>query len=124
VHAGEAGQGDHVVAVPAQEQGLDVLDRAADLPRDEGAEAGDIERAGLAHDAVGREAGRLPRGVDHRVERVGDDDHDRVGRVLLDLLAHALDDLDVGLDQVVAAHAGLAGQARGDDDDVEPAMSA
>ncbi|CAE7441237.1 dapC, partial [Symbiodinium necroappetens] len=46
-----------------------------------------------------------------------DDDH-RVRGVLLDLLGDALDDLDVGLDEVVAAHPGLAGESGGDDDDV------
>ena len=55
---------------------------------------------------------------DHGVERVGDDDDEGVGRVLLDALADLLDDLGVDAEQIVAAHAGLARHARGDDDDV------
>ena len=59
------------------------------------------------------------RDVAHRVERVGDDDEDGVGRdgrgADRDDAAH---DAGVLGQQVVAAHARLAGQAGGDDDDV------
>ena len=48
--------------MPAEQQGLDVLDAVAQLHADEGAEAGGIEDAGLADHAVSH--------VDHRVERV------------------------------------------------------
>ena len=94
----------------AQEQGLDVLDGAADFHGDEGAVAGDVEAARLADDAAGGEAGGFPGGVDHRVERVGDDDDHGVRGEFLDILGDAFDDLDVGGDQVVPAHAGLAGE--------------
>ena len=65
-----------------------------------------------------REAGRLERHVAHRVERVGDDDEDRVrgdGGGAADDAAH---DPRVLGQQVVAAHARLARQAGGDHDDV------
>ena len=60
----------------------------------------------------------LQRDVAHRVERVRDDDQDRVGRVLRGLLDDRLDDPRVLREEVVAAHPGLAGEARRDDDDV------
>ena len=60
-----------------------------------------------------------PRGLvqrpDHGVERIGDADDEGVGRVLLDALADRLHHLEVDAEQVVAAHAGLARHAGGDD---------
>ncbi len=58
------------------------------------------------------------RDVAHHVERIRDDDEDRVRRRLLDLLGDLLHDAGVGVEQVVARHARLAGDAGGDDDDV------
>ena len=55
---------------------------------------------------------------DHGVERVGDADHEGLGGILLDALADRLHHLEVDADQVVAAHAGLARHAGGDDDHV------
>ena len=54
----------------------------------------------------------------HRVERIGDADDESVGRVLLDAGADRFHDLEIDAEQVVAAHAGLARDAGGDDDDV------
>ena len=54
----------------------------------------------------------------HRVERVGDADHEGLGGVLLDALADRLHHLGVDADEVVAAHAGLARDASGDDDNI------
>ena len=58
------------------------------------------------------------RDVAHRVERVGDDDQDRVRRVAHRLLDDGPDDPGVLGEQIVAAHARLAGQAGRDDDDI------
>ena len=63
-------------------------------------------------------AGDFLHQTDHRIERVGDDDDEGVGRVLLDALADRVDDLGVDADQVVTAHAGLARHAGGHDHDV------
>ena len=82
-HAGDgrvARQRHHRVAVAAEHEGVDVLDRHAHLLRDERPEARGVEDAGHAQDALAREARGLHRDVAHRVERVGDDDQDRVGR--------------------------------------------
>ena len=54
----------------------------------------------------------------HRVEWVGDDDQDGFGRLRHDLGNYVGHDLVVGVEQIVAAHARLAGNARGDDHDV------
>src|SRR5262249_32620029 len=70
---------DHLVAVAAEHHGLDVLDRRAGLPGDEGGEAGRVEDPGHAEDALLRPARDVLRDVAHRVERVRDDDQDRVG---------------------------------------------
>ena len=65
-----------------------------------------------------RQAGDLLQRPDHRVERVGDADDEGVGRMGLDAGADRLHHLQIDAEQVVAAHAGLARHAGGDDDDV------
>ena len=64
------------------------------------------------------QAGELLQRPDHRVERVGDADDEGVRGVLLEAGADRLHDLEVDAEEVVAAHAGLARHAGGDDDDV------
>ena len=54
--------------------------------------------------------------VDHRVERVRDHDHERVGAVLLRVVGDVADDREVRRDEIVAALAGLARDAGGDDE--------
>ena len=115
---GEARQRHHVVAVAAEQQRVDVLHTVAGLLGDEGLEARHVQAAGLADDALGRKAARLPGGVDHGVERVGHDDQDAVGHARADLARDAGDDAGINLDQVVAAHAGPARQPGGQHDDV------
>src|SRR6266540_7512002 len=53
-----------------------------------------------------------------RAERVRHDDDERARRVLLDALRDLRDRVEVHLEEVVAAHAGLAGHAGGHDADV------
>jgi hypothetical protein len=101
-----------------EQQRGDVLDAAAQLHGDERSVAGGIEDAGLPDHPLCGEARGLPRRVHHRVQRVADHDEHRVRAVPGGLLGHTADDLDVLGQQVVAAHARLAGQTRGDDDDV------
>ena len=59
---------------------------------------------------VGKSAG-FPCDVHHRVQRIGDDDHHRIGRCSGDVLGDLLDDSGVDGDQIVPAHAGLSRQA-------------
>ena len=102
----------------AERQRLHRADRYAERRRDVVGEAGGVEHAGLAEHAVLRELRGELRQRRHLVQRVGHDDDHGVRRVLGDVLGDAADDLGVDLEQVHAAHAGLARQAGGDDDDV------
>ncbi len=115
---GIAGKRDHGVAVSAEDEGGYVLDADFEFLGDEGAEARGVEHAGHADDALARESAHLVSRLRHGVERVGDDDQDAVRRVVHDLADHVVHDLVVGVEQIVAAHAGLAGNSGGDDDDV------
>ena len=88
---------------------------------DEGARAGDVERGdaeelGRVVDARGLE--RLGGDRDGRVDRVGDDGRDGARAGLGDALGQRLHDGGVGVEEVVAGHAGLARDAGRDDDDV------
>ena len=79
--------------------------------------AGVQDRAGADDMALGN-AGDLVEHVGQHVDRVGDDDIDRVRRGGGDLRGDVLEDVDVGLRQLQPALPGLAGKTRGDDDDV------
>ena len=102
----------------AEHEGGHILHRHIELERQEVAEAGGIEHAGHADDLLGRQARELLQRPDHRVERVGDADHEGVGRMRLEAFADRLHHLEVDAEQVVAAHAGLARHAGGHDADV------
>ena len=117
-HGGVAHQRHHVVAVAAEHEGGDVLHRDLELVGQEVAETRRVEDAGHAHDLLRWQARELLQGPDHRVERVGDADHEGVRRVGLDAGADRFHDFEVDADEVVAAHAGLARHAGGDDDHV------
>ena len=51
----------------------------------------------------------------HRIERIGDADDEGVGRIFLDAGADLAHDLEIDVEQIVAAHARLARHAGGDD---------
>ena len=102
----------------AEHEGRHVLHRHAELLGQEVAEARRIEDAGHADDLLLRQARILLQRPDHRVERVGNADHEGVRRVLADALADGLHDLEVDAEEVVAAHAGLARHAGGHDADI------
>ena len=102
----------------AQHEGAHILDRDAHVMGKEQAEARAVEHARHADDAVMRQAAGLAHHPDHDVERVGDGDDESVRAIGLDVLADGGDDLGVGADEIVAAHAGLAREAGGDDHDI------
>src|SRR5207253_10796587 len=81
-------------------------------------EPGRVEHAGLTHDPGVGEPAHLGGQGGHLVERVRHHDEDGVGRAGGQLAGDVADDLGVDLQQVHAAHAGLAGQAGGDHADV------
>ena len=72
----------HRVAMAAEHEGGDVLDRDLELLGEEVAEARRIEHAGHADDLVVRQAREFAQRPDHRVERVGDADDEGVGGVV------------------------------------------
>uniref|UniRef100_E6QN76 Uncharacterized protein n=1 Tax=mine drainage metagenome TaxID=410659 RepID=E6QN76_9ZZZZ len=115
---GVAGKRHHGVPVSSEDKGGDVFDADLEFFGDEGAEAGRVEYAGHADDALAVEAGLFEGSLGHSVEGVGDDDEDGLGRLGDDFRDHVGHDLVVGVEQVVAAHSGLAGQASGDNNDV------
>ena len=55
---------------------------------------------------------------DHRVERVGDADNKRLGRIFFDTLADLFHHGRIDADEIVAAHPRFAGDAGGNNDDV------
>ncbi|MCY1232804.1 hypothetical protein D9M72_453190 [compost metagenome] len=102
----------------AENEGGDVLDRNVEFLGQEQAEARAVENAGHADDLVLRQARELLQRPDHGVERVSDADDEGVRSVLFDAGADLFHDLEVDAEQIVAAHAGLAGNAGGDDADI------
>jgi hypothetical protein len=80
----------------------DVLHADAGFTSEEELEARAVEHTGHADDLVLGEAGDLLQLVDHRVERVRDDDDERVRTVLLHVGGDVADDRQVRGDEVVA----------------------
>src|SRR5205807_10064124 len=109
---------DHGIAVSAEDEGSYVLDADFEFLGDKSAEAGGVEHAGHADDALTRKAAHFVSGLRHGVEGIGDDDQDAIRRVMHDLADHVIHDFVVGMQKIIAAHAGLAWNSGGDDDDV------
>ena len=102
----------------AEHEGGDVLDRHLEFLGEEVAEARRVEHAGHADHMGLRQAGEFLQRPDHGVERVGDADDEGLRRIFPDAGADLLHDLEVDAEQIVAAHAGLARHAGGDDADI------
>ena len=81
-------------------------------------EAGAVESTAHADDAVLGQVGGLVDKVGHGVHGVGHAEDDCVGRVLEHVVGYRLNDAGVYADKFLAGHAGLAGNTRGDDNDV------
>ena len=106
------------VAVLAVDVRVDILRADAEALGQRRLQAAGVQdRAGADDVALGH-AGDLVEHVGQHVDRVGDDDIDRVRRGGGDLRGDVLEDVDVGLRQLQPALPGLAGKTRGDDDDV------
>ena len=103
------------VAVAADDHAVDIVDVSARGLGQVALEAGRVQCAAHADDTVLRESRSLQGQVGQRVHRVGNHDDDGAGRVLDDVLDHALHNAGVRADQLLAGHARLAGNARGDD---------
>ena len=102
----------------AEHEGGDVLDRNLEFLGEEMTEAGRVEDTGHADDLVVGQPAGVAQHHDHGIQGIGNADDEGLGAVLLDALADGLHDLGIDADQVVAAHARLAGDAGGNDDHV------
>ena len=102
----------------AEHEGGDVFDRDVEFVGQEIAEARRVKHAGHADHLLVRHAGSLLQRPHHRIQRVGDADDESVGGIFLDAGADLLHDLEIDAQQIVAAHAGLARHAGGDDADL------
>ena len=88
----------------AQDKALHILHRHVQLPGDKGAEARRVQHARLAEHAVFRERADAIGQVDHRVERVADQQQDALRRVAHHLLDHGQDNTGILVHQVIARH--------------------
>ena len=101
--------------MPAEHHRLDVVDRDVERLGEERAEPRGVEHTRHPDDSLTWESRHLLRYPAHHVERVRDHQDDGAGAMLPDLDRDLLDDVGVGTDQIVAAHARLARDTRGDD---------
>src|SRR3984957_15587229 len=102
----------------SEDEGGNVLHTDFEFLRDESAEAGGVEYSGHADDALAGESAHLIRGLRHSVEWIGNDDEDAVRRVMDNLADYVVHDFVICVEQVIAAHARLAGDSGGDHHDV------
>ena len=77
-----------------------------------------VENSRHSDHVRGRESGLFLHEVHHRVERIGDNDNERAWGVLFDTSSDLLDDVGVGLHEIITAHAGLTRKSRGHYTDV------
>src|SRR5665811_1596047 len=105
----------HGVAMAAEHEGGDVFHRDVELVGEEIAEARRIEYAGHADNLLLGQAAAFLQRPHHGVERIGDADHEGIGRIFLDAGADLLHHLEIDAEQIVTAHAGLTRHTGGDD---------
>ena len=99
----------------AEHEGAHVFHRDVEFVGEKIAQARGVEHAGHADHHLLGQAGGFLQSPDHGIERVGDADHERVGCVFAQAGADLVHHLKIDAEQVVAAHAGLARHAGGDD---------
>ena len=115
-----ADERDHRVPMATKHERGHVLDRDRELVGKEQTEPRAVEHAGHAHHLVGRQPRLLLHHPDHRVERIGDDDHEGAGAMLLDALCDLGDHAGILGYQVVATHARRPRKACRHDHHVRP----
>lgn len=97
---------------------MDILRADAEALCQRGLKTACIQNGAGADDLTLRQAGDLCEHIGQHVDRVGDDDIDRIRRSLDDLRRDVLDDIDVGLRQIQTALTGLSRHTGGDDHNV------
>src|SRR6185312_1897579 len=102
----------------AEDECRDIFDANFQFVGDEGAEAGGVENAGHPDNALAGEAAHFVSRLGHRVERIRDDDQNAIRGMLNNFADYIFHDFVVRVQQVIAAHTGLARNSGGDNDDV------
>ena len=102
----------------AENVGVHVLLGNGQVLGDAGTQAGGIQQGAGTDDALLRDAGDLAENVSQDIHGVGHDDVGGIGADRGDLGHDALEDVDVGIDQIDTGLAGLAAHAGGDDNDI------
>ena len=97
---------------------LHVLHRNTGFHRHKGAHASRVQNASLPDHTFARQTGLLHGQVRHRVERVRQNDKERVRRMFEGFSGSIAHDLGIGLEQVFTAHTRFAGNSSRNDDDV------
>ena len=101
--------------MPAQNKGVHVFDAAIKFPSEEGRKACAVENARHADDFVVRQAGKFAQRPNHRVQWIGNADHEGLGAIVLNAFANRLHHLQIDTEQIIAAHPRLARNASGHD---------
>ena len=115
---GVADERDHQVAVTAKNEAAHVLHAHLQFLGNEALETAGIQNPSHADDPFAVETRQFISSLHHRIQRVGDYDENRLRRVSNHILDHIGHDLEIGVQQIVAAHAGLSRKAGRDNHDV------
>ena len=102
----------------AQHKGVHVFHAAIKFPREESRKTRRVQNARHANDFVVRQAGKLAQSPNHRVQGIGDADHEGLGAIVLNAFANRLHHFQIDTEQIIAAHPRLARHASGYDHNV------
>lgn len=103
----------------ADDEGMDVLDRDSEFGGQQESQSGRVEhRPRSENSAAVRRSSGLDRGVGRHVDRVGDEEKNRVRRHRQQLFGQSLCNLDVHRGKFEPRLAGMLLGARGDNDQV------
>ena len=110
-HRRVGNQWHHCITVTAEHHRLNIADGDVERFGKEGAITRRVQNPRHAEHALAGKSGDLHCDVRHHIERVRDDNQNRVRRSRPDLLGNLLDDSGVGVEEIVARHPRLAGYA-------------
>ena len=113
-----SGASANLITMAAHHVAGDILHTHTGFHRDERAHARRVENASLTDHALARQVTDLHGQVRHRIERVGQHNKNSIRRMLKGFSSSLAHDLGIGLEQVFAAHAGLASNTSSDNNDV------
>ena len=98
--------------------GMDILGADAEALSQFRLQTAGIQNGTGADDLALGQAGNLGKHIGQNINRIGNDDVVRIGSMGHNIGRHLLQDINVGLCQIQAGHAGLSGHTTGDDDDI------